>query len=187
MDYHKSFQVVFLSSLYSQHGIAYGNETTVFYINQNPQLMREYYQYSVTNYYNLILLPFLIVALFLLLLLIKGTYEMLIETIRILQVLGLLVYVGYPLGENSFFFLIGCSYFNLDFVPNLYAKLAKTSANAYISSYQLAVSDMDFVRLVGSILFFGACMLLVYLICKFLLKAKESKLEFISRLTVDLL
>lgn len=109
------------------------------------------------------------------------------EVIRIVQVLGLLVYAAYPVGENSFFFLLGCSYANLDFIPNLYAKLAKTSANAYLNSYQLTVTDMDFIRLVGSILLFGVLMLVVYLIARYLLKVKESKLEFITRFSIDLL
>jgi hypothetical protein len=110
-----------------------------------------------------------------------------IETIRIIQVLGLLVYVAYPVGENSFFFLLGCSYANLDFIPNIYAKLAKTSSNAYLNSYQLAVTDMDFVRLVGSIILFGVVMLVVYLIARCLLKVKQSKLDFITRFGIDLL
>lgn len=107
--------------------------------------------------------------------------------LRIVQVLGLLVYTAYPIRENAFFFLLGCSYANLDFVPNLYAKFAKTSSNSYLNSYQLAVTDMDFIRLVGSIIFFGIFMLIVYLIARFLLNLKQSKLEFITRLTLDML
>lgn len=74
LDYHKSFQVMFLNSVYGQHDIQYDNYTTEFSIQQNPQLMKEYFLYSVTNYYNLILLPFLLSLVFLILLQVKGTY-----------------------------------------------------------------------------------------------------------------
>lgn len=40
--------------------------------------------------------------------------------------LGLIVYSAFPLGQYVYYFLIGCSYANLDFIPNLYA--------AYVSS-----------------------------------------------------
>jgi len=36
--------------------------------------MKEYFLYAVTNYYNLILLPFMLSMLFLILLQVKGTY-----------------------------------------------------------------------------------------------------------------
>lgn len=74
LDYHKSFQVVFLNSIYGEHDIPYGNYSTVFEIRQNPQLMKEYFLYAVTNYYSLILLPFLLSMVFLILLQLKGTY-----------------------------------------------------------------------------------------------------------------
>ena len=46
---------------------------------------------------------------------------------------------------------------------------------------------MDFVRLMGSIIFFGTFMLIVYLICKYLFDVKESKLDFMMKLSIDLM
>ncbi len=36
LDYHKSFQIVFLSTLYGLHNIKYSNLTNVYEINQHP-------------------------------------------------------------------------------------------------------------------------------------------------------
>ena len=55
---------------------------------------------------------------------IKGMYELYIEFFRILQVLGLVIYSSFPIGQYVFYFLIGCSYANLDFMPNIYAMYA---------------------------------------------------------------
>ena len=101
--------------------------------------------------------------------------------------LGLLIFTAFPLGSRAYYFLIGCSYLNLDFIPNLYAMLAKSDSSAVFASYFLSSEDMDFVRLMGSIIFFTAFMLITYVICKFLFEVKESKLNFMVRLSVDLM
>ena len=36
LDYHKSFQVVFLNTIYSLQGIKYNNGTNVYSVNQHP-------------------------------------------------------------------------------------------------------------------------------------------------------
>lgn len=75
LDYHKSFQVVFLNGLASADNISYANSTNIFEINQHPEFMREYFSYAVRSYYNLIVFPLLLVVLFLLALQFKGCYE----------------------------------------------------------------------------------------------------------------
>lgn len=39
-DYHKSFQIVFLETLYSAQNVTYYNETTTYAINQHPELLK---------------------------------------------------------------------------------------------------------------------------------------------------
>lgn len=103
------------------------------------------------------------------------------------QVLGLLIYTVYPIGPYSYYFLVGCSYCNLDFITNVYALLAKSDQHQVFASYYLSTNDMDFVRLMGSIMVFGIFMLFVYVICRFLLQVKQSRLDFLIRLSVDLM
>ena len=128
LDYHKSFQVNFLHTLFSSQGVKYSNLTNVYSINQHPELLREYYNYAARNYFDMFLVPFLAIFFFLFALYLRGTYEMFIEIFRVVQLLGVLLYSAFPIGSYTFYFLVGCSYTNFDFVPNLYAMLAKSSA-----------------------------------------------------------
>ena len=168
IDYHKSFQVVFSAAIYSLQGVVYSNYSSVFEVNQRPELLKEYYSYSVRNYYQFFALPFLILMTFLFLMQVKGVYSVYIEVYRVMQTLALLLYSSYPLGAYTYYFLVGCSYCNFDFIPNVYALLAKSDQGQVFASYLFSSSDMDFVRLMGSILIFGSFMLCVYLICRFL-------------------
>ena len=165
----------------------YNNFSTIYEVNQHPELMRQYYSYSLRNYHHFFTLPFLLLIAFLFLIQIKGVYSLYIESFRMVQLLGLLIYTVYPIGPAAYTFLVGCSYCNFDFVPNLYAMLAKSDNSVVFNSFNLSTEDMDFVRLMGSIIFFGVFMLLTYLICKFLLDVKQTRLDFIIRLSIDLI
>jgi len=135
----------------------------------------------------MILIPFLAIFFFLFALYLRGTYEMFIEVFRVVQLLGVLVYSAFPIGSFTFYFLVGCSYTNFDFVPNLYAMFAKTDTSAVFASYFLHSPDMDFIRLMGSVLFFGVISLVVYVICRFVLNFKEHRLDYMSKLCIDLM
>jgi hypothetical protein len=74
--------------------------------------------------FNVIILPMITIILFLFALQLKGVYELFMELFRVVQLLGLLVYSSFPVGQYIFYFLVGCSYANLDFIPNLYAMAA---------------------------------------------------------------
>jgi hypothetical protein len=156
-------------------------------INQHPELIKEYYSYTVRTYYHLFTIPFLLLVAFLFLIQVKGVYPLYIEAYRVVQILGLLVYSAFPIGPYTYYFLIGCSYCNFDFVPNLYAVLAKSDNSQVFASYFLASDGMDFVRLMGSIILFGVFMLCVYLVCRFLIGVKQSRLDFVVRLAIDLI
>ncbi len=97
---------------------------------------------------------------------------MFMEFYRVVQFLGLLVYSAFPVGHYVFYFLIGCSYSNLDFLPNLYAMVAKPETVKSFSSYSLTADDMDFIRLNGSVLFFAVFWAIVVAISKYLFKVK---------------
>lgn len=125
LDFRKSFQVVFLESIAGNQDIYYNNLTNVFPVNQHPELMKSYYLFTAQNYFNLIMIPLVVIVLFLFSLQLKGVYDMFMEFYRVIQFLGLLVYSAFPVGPYVFYFLIGCSYSNLDFFPNLYAMAAK--------------------------------------------------------------
>jgi hypothetical protein len=149
--------------------------------------MKEYYSYVSRKNYDLFAIPFLILIAFLFLVQVKGVYSLYIEAYRMVQVLGLLIYTAYPLGPYAYYFLVGCSYCNLDFITNLYALLAKSDTHQVFSSYYFSTTDMDFIRLMGSIIVFGVFMLFVYIICRFLLNVKQSRLDYLIRLSIDLM
>ena len=88
LDFRKSFQVIFLESIASSQDIYYNNFTNVFPVNQHPELMKSYYLLTVQNYYNLIVVPLVLVVLFLFSLQLRGVYDMLIELYRVIQFLG---------------------------------------------------------------------------------------------------
>ena len=91
--------------------------------------MKEYYSYVSRKNYDLFAIPFLILIAFLFLVQVKGVYSLYIEAYRMVQVLGLLIYTAYPLGPYAYYFLVGCSYCNLDFITNIYALLAKSDTH----------------------------------------------------------
>lgn len=187
LSYKKAFQIVLLSPLYGLHDLQYGNYTNEFSIQQHPTLIKEYYTYAVQSYYQLLALPFLGLCLFLVMTQIRGTYELIVEVLRVGQIMGLLLSSAHPVGPDIFYFLLGWGNCNMDFLPNLYAQFAKTSSASTLNSYALISSDMDFIRLMGSIFLFGILMLVIYLIAKFLLKLKEWRLNLIANLAVDLM
>ena len=187
LDYHKSFQVNFLHTLFSQNGVKYNNASNVYSVNQHPELLREYFTYAARNNFDMTLVPFLAIFFFLFALYLRGTYEMFIEGFRVVQLLGVLLYSAFPIGSSTFYFLVGCSYTNFDFVPNLYAMFAKSDTEAVFASYFLNSPDMDFIRLMGSVLFFGVLSLLVYVVCRFVLNFKEHRLDYFSKLCIDLM
>jgi hypothetical protein len=124
LDYRKSFQVVFLESIAGSQNIYYGNLTNTYPVNDHPELMKQYYAFSVKNQYNAIMVALITIVLFLFVLQLKGVYELFMELFRVVQLLGLLLYSAFPMGPYIFYFLVGCSYANLDFIPNLYALAA---------------------------------------------------------------
>jgi hypothetical protein len=87
--------------------------------------MKSYYLFAAKNIYNVIMVAFVVIVIFLFSLQLKGAYDLFMECFRMVQILGLLVYSAFPIGPYVFYFLIGCSYANLDFIPNLYALVAK--------------------------------------------------------------
>lgn len=118
------------------------------------------------------MIPFTVLIIFLFALQLKGVYDMYMELLRIVQMLGISVYSSFPIGQNIFHFLLGCSYANLDFIPNLYAMAATPESVNNFSSYNFTVEDMDFIRLNGSVLFFGFIWAIIIAISKYLIKVK---------------
>ena len=112
---------------------------------------------------------------------------MFIEAYRVVQLLGVMLYSAFPVGSFTFYFLMGCSYTNFDFVPNLYAMLAKPDSSVIFASYFMVSEDMDFIRLMGSILLFGTVSLIVYVFCRFVLQFKEARLDYMSKLCIDIM
>jgi hypothetical protein len=55
------------------------------------------------------------------------------------------------------------------------------------ASYFLDTTDMDFIRLMGSVLLFGLLSLVTYAVCRFVLKFKEHRLDYMSKLCIDLM
>jgi len=103
------------------------------------------------------------------------------------QILGLLAYSSFPVKEYIFSFLIGCSYSNLDFIPNLYALFAQPEPKNVFASYFLMSDDMDFIRLNGSIISFIVIWAIIYLVCKYFFSFRDSRLDFMIRFGCDLL
>ena len=187
LDYRKSFQIVFLESIAGSQNIYYYNLTNAYSVNSHPQLMKSYYTYTLKNNYNIFIIPFITLALFLFTLQLKGVYDMYMEVFRMAQMLGLLVYSSFPVGQYIFYFLVGCSYANLDFIPNLYAMAATPESVNNFSSYNFTVDDMDFIRLNGSVLLIGFIWVIVIAISKCLIKVRESRLDYMMAFGLDLM
>lgn len=187
LDYHKSFQIVFLESIAGTQNIYYNNVTNVYPVNQHPELMKSYFIFTAKNKFNIIVIPLIVIVFFLFSLQLKGVYELFMEFFRVVQILGLLVYSVFPIGPYIFYYLIGCSYANLDFIPNLYALVAKPETVKNFSSYSLTADDMDFIRLNGSVLFFAAIWTIVVIISKYLIKVKENRLTYMIAFGLDLM
>ena len=187
LDYRKSFQIVFLESIAGSQNIYCYNLTNVYSVSVHPQLMKSYYSFTAKNNNNLIIIPFIILIMFLFTLQLKGVYDMYMDLLRIVQILGLLVYSSFPVGQNIFYFLLGCSYANLDFIPNLYALAVIPESVNNFSSYNFTVEDMDFIRLNGSVLLFGFIWAIVIAISKYLIKVKEKRLDYMMAFGLDLM
>jgi hypothetical protein len=149
--------------------------------------MKSYYIFFGKNLCQIIMIPFVIIVLLFFTLQIKGVYELYMELLRTVQLLGLLVYSSFPVGKYIFYFLFGCSYANLDFIPNLYAWAAKPESVNNLTSYFMTAEDMDFIRLNGSVLFFGILWGAIILISKYLIKAKESRVRYMINFGIDLM
>jgi hypothetical protein len=73
-DYKKSFQIILPVTLNSSQGINYGNSTNVIAVSSLPQLMKQYFTYSSKTYYNVIMIPMLLLVIFMMILQVKGVY-----------------------------------------------------------------------------------------------------------------
>lgn len=51
--------------------------------------------------------------------------------------MGLLMFSAHPIGPDAYYFLVGWGNCNMDFLPNLYAKLAKVDSASTLNSYTL--------------------------------------------------
>lgn len=97
------------------------------------------------------------------------------------------MYSAFPIGSYIFYFLIGCSYANLDFIPNIYAMIAKPETVKNFVSYSLTAEDMDFIRLNGSVLFFGLVWTIIIIIAKYLFRIKENRISYMITFGIDLM
>jgi len=170
LDYRKSFSVNFLDTIRSVQGIEYAQTSNTISVFERPEILRQYFSYCVRNYYNTIAIPLFILLLLFIGLRIVGTYELLIESVRVVQMLGLLVYSAFPVGPYLFYFLTGLNYANLDFVPNLYAMFTDVESQSALNSFLLFTNDMEFLRLNASVILFSIVWTIFYLILKFLVK-----------------
>lgn len=187
LDYRKSFQVVFLESIAGVQNIYYNNLTNVYPVEEHPQLLKAYFAFTTHNLYYVIAVPLITVCFFLLALQLKGVYDLLIEIFRIIQMLGILLYASFPIGQYILYFLIGCSYSNLDFIPNIYAMAAKTESVNNLTSYLMATDDMDFIRLNGSVIFFGVVWGVVIAASKYLVKARDELVDLLITFGFDIM
>jgi hypothetical protein len=133
------------------------------------------------------MIPFITIAMLLFTLQLKGVYELFMETFRQLQIIGLLVYSSFPMGQYAFYFLVGCSYSNLDFIPNLYGMAISSDKMKNLTSYFMAGDDMDFIRLNGSVLFFALLWSFIIIIGKFLFSISEKKISLMINFGLDLI
>ena len=91
----------------------YSNYSNTLTIDEKPSVMKEYYLYNRKNLYHLWMVPFVALIVLLLMLQVRGTYDLLFELLRTVQLLGLAIYSVYPIYSYSYYFLLGCSYSNL--------------------------------------------------------------------------
>jgi hypothetical protein len=167
--------------------VGYWNESTAVWLGERPETMREYYQYAVRNNFNAIMIAWLVLFLLLLALRMQGVYKLVLEAVRVAQLVGLLVFAAFPIGPLAYYFLVGCSYANFDFLPNLYALYAPPRSQTTIAGFLLATEDMDFLRLGGSIFTFALIWVALYAVLRWLFRAGDSALAYLVRVGCDLM
>lgn len=90
-----------------------------------------------------------------------------------MQLVGLTIFAAYPFESQVYYLLSGFNYFNLEFFPNLYNWFVPPFQNEWaIPGYIFIYGDMDFLRMMGSILLFIVFCIIVLLVMKFLVDAK---------------
>jgi hypothetical protein len=72
--------------------------TNAYPVESHPQLIKQYYSFTVENIYYVIMIPFIAIIFFLFTIQLKGVYELYMELLRMVQLLGLLVYSSFPVG-----------------------------------------------------------------------------------------
>ncbi len=64
-------------------------------------------------FYNIALIPLIFLSLLLVLIRIKGSYQLTVEYFRMMQLIGLSIFAAYPFKSQIYYLLEGFNYFNL--------------------------------------------------------------------------
>ncbi len=62
---------------------------------------------------------------------------MLIEYMRMLQLIGLCMFAAFPMAKELFYLLLGLDYSNLSFLPNIYELFTNPTAISFINSFTI--------------------------------------------------
>lgn len=181
-----SFTVHFASNLFSWNGVMYTISSTNL-TSTSPWVIRQYFELNMDPFY-LIGIFLAIAGLVPILMRIRYIYRILIEYLHCLQLIGLTFFVLYPYSVhlNLYSFIKGFEYSNFSFMYNIPGSLIKPCLNcASLSSFSFIIGDMNWLRLIGSLLL---CFIILLLICLviYIFKCSRQYATYFVTLIVDL-
>lgn len=160
-----SFVVRFSDNLYSPRNVMYSisskNST-----DNNPWFVSEYYELNIKPFY-LIGVFLAAFGLIIILMRTKYIYRILIEYIHCIQLLGLTFYSIYPHSAQLYLysFVKGLDFANFSFIINIPATFITPCYDCKsLVSFSFAIGDMNWLRMMGSLLLCTIIMLLFCLI-----------------------
>ncbi len=160
-------------------------------VNENPRFLAAYYAAASRYYFNVMVIPAALLLMLLIGLRFRQTYQLLIESVRCIQLVGLAAFLAYPMQSPVFSILQGFNYFNLEFIPNIYNMFVPTFSSITMDSrffsFELLYGDMDFVRMIGSVLVFIAVWTLMIVTMKIFFTKNHALLGWLLRLAMDLI
>jgi hypothetical protein len=120
---------------------------------------------------------------------IEYIYPLLIEYMHSLQLVGLTYFLIYPYVSNLnlYSFIKGFDFINFSFMWNIPSHLIAPSINyVNLTSYSFAIGDMNWLRLIGSLLL---CLFIILFCCLIfsLFECSKQYSKFALALTVDLM
>lgn len=159
--YSHSFVARFADNLVSPRDVIYSIRAHTS-TDDNVWFVQKYFDLNLKPYY-LIGIFLAVFGLLIVLMRTKYIYRIMIEYLHAIQLLGLTYYCIYPhsVSVNLYSFVMGLDFSNFTFLYNVPAKLITPCYDCIsLISFDFAIGDMNWLRMMGSLLLCLAAMLL---------------------------